>query len=241
MGCKPPVSYADPHDVSVLEEPLRSRVAQAIADAPDHGLMLVSGLRTPYQQWLLRHVRVPAGHECDPAYKGHPVTALPGVQDAQGNWISGSKHQRGQAADMGGRAMAWFRQRLADYGLALTVPSENWHVEARGVPRVPIKPFGSHPARPGVWKTFKAGDTDESIVARGGLDNEVSEVQIRLKKLGFYTGAIDGDYGPKSQAAIVAFKRHIIALQKAQGKKPWPNADSKVGKATLNMLRWWTA
>lgn len=120
--CRPPVSYSDPRDVEELAEPLRSRIRAAIADAPTGGLVLVSGYRTPWMQWLLRHERVP-GHECDPAYPASPVTALPGR----------SRHNTRQAADMGGRELAWLIANRAAYGLALTVRSENWHFEADAV------------------------------------------------------------------------------------------------------------
>lgn len=234
MSCKPPVDYADPRSVEQLAEPLRSRVAQAIADAPTGGLILVSGRRSPYQQWLLRHERCP-GHECDPAYPGHPRTALPGRSHHE------NRDATHCAADMGGRDMPWFRDHLHDYGLYLAVPGENWHVEPKGTPTARITPFGEHPHKPGQWVPFHAGDTDATIMSRGGLDNEIAEVQIRLMKRKLYAGPVDDDYGPDTQAAVQAFKRQIIAMQKATGQVPWPNADSGVGARTIDMLRWWTA
>lgn len=55
---------------------------------------------------------------------------------------------------------------------------------------------------------------------RNGFD--VTFVQVVLKNLGFYTGAIDGFYGPKTEAAVIAF-------QKSEGI----NADGVVGPVTF--------
>lgn len=235
MSCKPPEDYADPRSVAELAEPLRSRIAQVIHDAPTGGLVLVSGRRSPYQQWLIRHERCP-GRECDPGCKGKPVTALPGK----------SKHQQGKAADMGGRELDWLIAHESAYGLARTVPSERWHFEAVGTPSVPIAPFGQ-PAKPRSWQTIRPGDTDQSVYAKGGPDNEVSEVQIRLAKLAarwhspvLNPGKVDGRYGNKGQAAVVAFKRKIRSLQRLTGQAEWPNADPLVGQATIDMLRFHT-
>ena len=49
--------------------------------------------------------------------------------------------------------------------------------------------------------------------------------QRALKALGFYTGKVDGSYGPKTQQAVSAF-------QKSAGL----TADGVVGAATLKQL-----
>lgn len=233
MSCKPPVDYANPRDVGELAEPLRSRIAQAIADAPTGGLILVSGRRSDYQQWLLRHERVP-GHECDPAYPAVPRTAIPGRSHHRN---TDAQHC---AADMGGRDLDWLIANEDSYGLYRAVKGERWHFEPKGTPTVPIKPYGA-PSKAAAWIPIRPGDTDATIVARGGQDNEVDELLLRLKKRGFYDGAIDGAYGPKGQAAVTAFKRWVIGLQQLSGQPTWPNADTQVGPKTIAMLRWWTA
>ena len=95
------------------------------------------------------------------------------------------------------------------------------------------------PTRP--WKNILAGDTDRKVYARGGPDNAVSEVQIRLQQNSYNIGrsGIDGDYGPATQAAVVKYKKDMIAMQKKAGVKPWPTSDKVVGIATINSLRWW--
>lgn len=251
MSCQPPVSYSDPTSVAELHEPLRSRVAQAIHDAPVRTkaatgtaltLFLVSGKRTDYMQWLLRHQRVPAGQECNSAYPGVPLTAVPG-----------HSHHRNiaadiAAADLGGSALDWLAAHEAEYGLKRTVPSERWHFEAVGTPTRKITPFDGSSVVVPKWEPFHAGDTNKTVEARGGYDNEVFEVQLRLKLLAkswndslLDPGVLDGSYGPKGVSAVARFKVRIIALQKANNQTPWPNTDDIVGDSTIKMLRWWTA
>ncbi len=240
MSCAPPpVSYADPTDVGQLAEPLRSRIAALIGHAPTGGLVLISGRRSPYQQWLLRHQRCP-GQECDPACAGRPRTALPGA----------SNHQRGTAADLGGRELAWARSVMRLYGLHTPVTGEAWHFEVDPAvpPSVSIPTW--RPSGPGhaSWQPIRPGDTDQTIAARGGYDNEVSELQIRLHALAaswgdpaLEPGPVDGDYGPTSQAAVVRFHRRILALQQATHQPLWPSPDRLIGPKKRDMLRWWTA
>jgi peptidoglycan hydrolase-like protein with peptidoglycan-binding domain len=53
----------------------------------------------------------------------------------------------------------------------------------------------------------------------------VRALQRYLRALGFYTGPIDGDYGPKTQQAVSAFQRSV-------GLTP----DGILGPATLRKL-----
>ena len=204
MTClRPNVARSNPKAVAELAEPLRSRISQAIADAPGQGLTLVSGYRDSGRQWDLRHERCP-GRECSTSCKGYPVTARPGT----------SKHEKRLAADMGGRALSWLIANREAYGLALTVRSENWHFEAdardartgrvHNRPTRTIRPFNTTPPpRPvpvdpnagRTWRPFKAPATDASIYGAGGHNRQVSEMQIRL---GLTGGAVDGVYGPRT-------------------------------------------
>jgi hypothetical protein len=102
------------------------------------------------------------------------------------------------------------------------------------------------PARPAAWVPFRAGDSDASIARRGGLDNEVTEAQLILTHLAaewhapeLNPGTVDGVHGPRSQAAVSAFKGRIRNLQRQLGQPVWPNVDAKVGPATIGVLRWW--
>jgi len=233
IGCKRPnVPPKDAKALADVAEPLRSYLHTAIIDARAEGLSLylVSGGRSDGQQWDLRHDRVPHGHECDPAYKGNPRTAIPGRSNHR------NLSPTIAAADMGG-ALAWLHRHADDYGIHFPVPGENWHAEITGrTPLRPIIPFNAPVAR---WLPIRAGDTNATIIARGGLANEVTEVQLILARLGFQPGAVDGRYGPGSQAAMTRFKQQIIRLQRATGQPVWPNADPYVGPKTIAMLRWW--
>lgn len=147
MSCpRPNTPRSDPKNLGELSEPLRSRVWTAMLDAPrfagggPSGLTTVSGLRDAGRQWDLRHARCP-GQECDRSCKGYPVTAVPYA----------SKHQTGEAVDLGGVDLDWLIENRSRYGLGLTVRSEDWHFEASGTdartgkpipsPSVPVVPF----------------------------------------------------------------------------------------------------
>ena len=157
---RPNTPKSNPKDVGALAEPLRSRVAAMIADCPHKGeLGLVSGYRDPGTQWDLRLERVGLANIWRADVKGSPTTAVPAKWNYQTQrWEGGSHHQTGEAADFGGteRAMVWMHDHRESYGLARTVSSERWHMEAnrRDVltgrvhdrPTVPIPPYGgSHP------------------------------------------------------------------------------------------------
>ena len=85
------------------------------------------------------------------------------------------------------------------------------------VPRETIQVVTQAPATPTPTpKSLQRGFTDS---------DEVRALQKRLKELGFYTGAADGDFGPGTEAAVKAF-------QKANGL----TADGKAGSKTLEKL-----
>lgn len=50
---------------------------------------------------------------------------------------------------------------------------------------------------------------DEQVLSKeGSTGDEVTKIQIKLKDLGFYTGAIDGKYGVNTAAAVRKFQQH---------------------------------
>lgn len=182
MTCQPRKEFADAKSVAQLAEPLRSRIAQAIADAPRGGLVLVSGKRTDFQQWLLWSSRCPKLTDCNKTCKGPPTTAAPGHSHHRN---TDANHC---AADMGGRDLDWLGANQAKYGLHRPVKGEKWHFEPHGTPTVRITPYGQQAPAPAPvdpnaghsWRGFKAGDSDRTIYAAGGLDNEVAELQLLL-------------------------------------------------------------
>ena len=64
-----------------------------------------------------------------------------------------------------------------------------------------------------------------AILKQGASGGEVKEVQSRLKKWGYYTGAVDGVFGAGTRKAVIAFQ-----------KKNGLTADGVVGKATYQAL-----
>lgn len=61
---------------------------------------------------------------------------------------------------------------------------------------------------------------------RGSTGADVSELQGRLHDIGYYKGAIDGQFGPQTEAAVRAFQRNYGLAQ----------VDGIVGAATRQML-----
>jgi len=232
-GCaRPNTPRSDPKSWAELAEPLRSRAHQL---AVDYDLVLVSGYRDAGRQWDLRRERCP-GRECSSSCKGYPVTARPGTSD----------HQKRTAADLGGRRLVEAMAQRERYGLALTVPSEIWHVSAdrRDVrtgrvhnrPTARIVPFGQPPAPVDpnagrTWRQFSNGATDASIYNKPtlpGRDNEVSELQMLLVKLGHLRQAdVDGVYGPRTLSAVIA----------AKDKLKWRNRTSVIDGEFITKLR----
>lgn len=250
MSCKPPVEYANPRDLAQVQEPLRSRLWTAQQDAPRGGLILVSGKRTDWQQYLLRQSHGCMGRECDRGCKGKPTTAVPGR--------SNHRNLTAQiaAADMGGIDLRWLADHEAEYGLHRPVPGELWHFECNGTPTRKINRYGTlgNPNEGHHWVPCGPGDVDGvrgTVYARGGYDNQVAEIQIRLKKLrgeGWAirdVGEIDGRFGDersRTSGATVDFHNAILGLQEYTGQALWPRpADPYYGVRKVAMLRWWTA
>lgn len=50
-------------------------------------------------------------------------------------------------------------------------------------------------------------NTVEALSKYGSRGNEVTQIQTKLKRWGYYNGAIDGVYGSKTLAAVKAFQR----------------------------------
>jgi peptidoglycan hydrolase-like protein with peptidoglycan-binding domain len=63
------------------------------------------------------------------------------------------------------------------------------------------------------------------LLKEGSTGDEVIQLQSKLKSLGFDIGTVDGDFGPKTTAAVVAFQ---------QSKNL--SADGVVGQQTLDAL-----
>jgi peptidoglycan hydrolase-like protein with peptidoglycan-binding domain len=81
--------------------------------------------------------------------------------------------------------------------------------------------------KPGTTPTTRAIPATKPTLQNGTSGADVTTVQTILKDLGYYTGAVDGQYGPGTAAAVTAF-------QTAEGITPiTPGA---VDAATWNKL-----
>ena len=67
--------------------------------------------------------------------------------------------------------------------------------------------------------------TAAPVMRTGSKGQEVKDLQTRLSALGFYSGEIDGEFGPGTKEAVTAF-------QKANGLE----ADGIVGEETRELL-----
>ena len=74
--------------------------------------------------------------------------------------------------------------------------------------------------------TAKPSATPQGSLKLGSTGQQVKEVQQMLKNLGYYSGAVDGDFGAGTENAVKAF-------QKQNGLE----ADGKVGTQTLAKLQ----
>ncbi|MFT3712415.1 MAG: peptidoglycan-binding protein [Archangium sp.] len=80
------------------------------------------------------------------------------------------------------------------------------------------------------------------LVRSGSKGNAVLQVQKELKAAGISPGPLDGDFGPKTKAAVMKYQRaHHLAVDGVVGNKTWsalthdqfkPGAPSKPSKPT---------
>lgn len=60
------------------------------------------------------------------------------------------------------------------------------------------------------------------LYRRGSKGPEVGRIQARLKELGYYRGALDGDFGGGTESAVKAFqKAHRLSADGIVGPKAW--------------------
>lgn len=94
---------------------------------------------------------------------------------------------------------------------------------------MPVTSVGSGPvAQPQLGALEKAWNSGV-VLKRGAQGPAVKALQEALNALGFECGAADGAFGPRTEAAVVAF-------QQAQGAAAVGAADGKAGPRTLRAL-----
>lgn len=73
-----------------------------------------------------------------------------------------------------------------------------------------------------VVSTFKESGTDRPVLRLGSKGEDVEYVQQFLTKKGMYHGAIDGDFGPLTQQAVIEWQGYCeIAKDGVVGKGTW--------------------
>lgn len=153
-----------------------------------------------------------------------------------------SQHNTGLAVDVHTagepKRLAWLIANVRKFGFSWeVVPEEPWHLrytEGDNPPAVVsewMTKNGITKPTPGVLPGTKSADAIGSIKDDGGdLDPgdsgpRVTKLQEELAERGFYKGAPDGQFGPKTVAAVTAYKT-------AKGFGP----GAKAGKRVLDDL-----
>ncbi len=106
--------------------------------------------------------------------------------------------------------------------LGSTVAELNTEVQrVRSLTPTPLPEYGS------VFKVTPdpSAPTAEPVIRAGAMGDSVTRLQTRLKELGYYTDAVDGQFGPGTRTAVTAFQQqHGLT------------ADGIVGPATSELL-----
>src|SRR5947209_8596428 len=80
------------------------------------------------------------------------------------------------------------------------------------------------------------GDPDTPQLSNGSTGSEVSAIQTVLKNGGFYTGAVDGDFGPLTDTAVRAYQtQRGVSIDGVVGDQTW-FAPAGAAGATLASL-----
>lgn len=74
---------------------------------------------------------------------------------------------------------------------------------------------------PLTWAALPA-DPDTPELSNGSTGSEVSAMQTVLKNAGLYTGTVDGDFGPLTEAAVRAYQtQRGVSVDGVVGDQTW--------------------
>jgi hypothetical protein len=167
--------------------------------------------------------------------KGFAPLAAPGT----------SQHNTGLAVDVHTagepKRLNWLIANVKDFGFSWeVVPQEPWHLrycdgdnpppavkaymEKNGV-TAPVAGATSSASVPAAGSSAPSVNDDGGDLEKGDSGPRVTKLQEELAERGFYKGKADGDFGPKTAAAVIAYK-----ASKGYG------AGSKAGKRVLDDL-----
>ena len=78
-------------------------------------------------------------------------------------------------------------------------------------------------------------DKDDGSLRKGATGSAVKDLQMKLKKLGFYNASIDGDYGDTTVAAVKAFqKKYNLTADGVAGSETLKKLDTAYKNADSN-------
>lgn len=147
------------------------------------------------------------------------------------NGATSSYHVKGQAADITvtgatTRSVAEYAQSIGILGIGLydytggfvhvdTRTSKSfWKQDARNVKYYSVTSF--------IIQTYVITGTTVSTVRYNDSNEYVGLLQKKLKTAGFYKGAIDNKFGPKTEAALRSYQKSKgLAVDAVAGKNTW--------------------
>jgi len=134
-----------------------------------------------------------------------------------------SQHNSGLAVDVHTagepRRLNWLIENVRKFGFSWeVVPEEPWHLrytEGDNPPAAVVEYMSKNGisasvagAKPDIAPaTSPVGTDDGGDLDPGDSGPRVVKMQEELAERGFYVGAPDGQFGPKTEAAVVAFKK----------------------------------
>ena len=113
---------------------------------------------------------------------------------------------------------------LAGLGFLITKLVPVWQETSREMSLTPT-PLPPVPSSVMAVTPDPSQPTNPPVLKTGSRGQEVKDLQSRLQALGYYSGEIDGQYGPGTKEAVTAF-------QKQNGL----DADGMVGQETKSIL-----
>jgi peptidoglycan hydrolase-like protein with peptidoglycan-binding domain len=86
-----------------------------------------------------------------------------------------------------------------------------------------------------LWRSLRANmPVDKPILRRGNVGEQVMIVQTVLRDGGYYKGAIDGDFGSKTEAAVKAFQpTEDLVADGVIGNLTWRALSSLAGQLSI--------
>lgn len=205
----------------MLHPEMRRRLIALFDAAQAAGKVLGVGeaARSSAQQttvFLQRHNEVPTGGCC--GHNGKRYALKPGMAHAAPpgrSWHEdGSYEGFAMAADLVGD-LVWMKSQTAKFGLIefSEVNREPWHVQCSEFPKARLQYKGEKLT---VWplpqapKPTPVVDVPTPTLRLGSTGQEVVELQNACKFWGWYTFNSDGNFGPRTDAAV---RRMQVALK----------------------------